>query len=565
MSQLRWWVVSQLLLLIVVCSLDHSEGARVCPKIVPGLDKLRVGVDITKLDLLPLYDLGDNGFRSAVADYTCDRGQTTVVDGESFDVPDQVDSVVIESSGQQTSSVTTIKSESQISQALSISAGISVDTAKAGFSSSASYAEMQEAITKYGRTVSQMSAVYTTCSANLSPNLLLGQNPLQTLSRLPSDFTADTEGYYDFIKTYGTHYFNKGKLGGMFLFTSETDMSYFQNKNSQQIEANVKATFASILSTETGGSSDESKEVIEFKESSLITSKFFGGQTNLAADGLTKWQPTIAKLPYFMSGTLNTISSLIADTTKRASMELAVKNYLLKAKVANLDRLTYIRLNSWTVGHNELRDLSAQLQNLKKKTIFSDEDEKLLQSIEDQVSVPAWFSDRTTFCFRSTAVGSADQCNGQSTSTLCAEPNRYTQQYMDKTYLGDTGCRLVWKLSTTESSDWFKSVKVNFRWYPTWSPCACGPVGTPFTISAPANSWTQDYLDVTNPKFGECMLQWMIEVPPTATLWAKNLEFCIDFTCGKKKQCVDANHWTEPYLDISAHEACGMSWALIAK
>lgn len=62
---------------------------------------------------------------------------------ESFDVPDQVDSVVIESSGQQTSSVTTIKSESQISQALSISAGISVDTAKAGFSSSASYAEMQ--------------------------------------------------------------------------------------------------------------------------------------------------------------------------------------------------------------------------------------------------------------------------------------------------------------------------------------------------------------------------------------------------------------------------------------
>ncbi|XP_025102371.1 perivitellin-2 67 kDa subunit-like [Pomacea canaliculata] len=562
MSQLRWSLVSQLLVLIVVCCLSHSVEAKVCSKVVPGLDKLRSGVDLTKLDLLPLSEFGDNGFRSAVVDYTCDSGETKIVDGETYEVPDQMDSVTIESSGQQSSNAQIIKSESQIKDALAVSVGVGVETGKVGFSASSSYAKMQESITKRNRAVTQVSAMYSTCSGSLSPNVKLGQSALTQLNKLPTTFAANPSGYFDFISTYGTHFFNKGRLGGMFVFRSETDMSYFQSKTDEQVEANVKATFVSVLSVQTGVKTDKSKEVSEFEEASSITSKFYGGKTNLAAGGLSAWQPTVAKVPYFMSGTLRTISSLITDPARKAAMELAVKNYFLQAKAADLDRMTYIRLNSWTDGQTELNNLLTQTTNLKKKTVFTDADEKLLQSIEDQVRVPEWFSERGTFCFKSLAAGSPDQCNGQAASNLCAEPNRYTQRYWDKTYLGDTGCKLGWKISASESPDWFKSVKVNFRWYSVWSPCACGPVGTPFTLSASAGSWTQDYLDVTNSKYGECMMQWRIEVPQTAPVWARNINFCVDITCNNVKECVQANRWTQPYLDVSDRGACGMSWGL---
>lgn len=61
----------------------------------------------------------------------------------TYDVPDQVDSVITERSGQQNSQVHIIKSESQIKDSLSVSVGIGVETGKVGFSASTSYSKMQ--------------------------------------------------------------------------------------------------------------------------------------------------------------------------------------------------------------------------------------------------------------------------------------------------------------------------------------------------------------------------------------------------------------------------------------
>lgn len=132
---------------------------------------------------------------------------------------------------------------------------------------------VQEALTQRNRVLSRMAAVYSTCTASLSPSLKLGQSALLHISKLAATFAADPTGYFDFINTYGTHYVEKAKYGGQFLFTAETDMSYFQNKSSQQVEANVKATFANVLSVGTGVQTESSKEVAEFEKSSLIISK----------------------------------------------------------------------------------------------------------------------------------------------------------------------------------------------------------------------------------------------------------------------------------------------------
>lgn len=61
----------------------------------------------------------------------------------TYDVPDQVDSVMPETGGQQSSEVNIIKSESQIKNSLSVSVGIGVETGKVGFSASSSYSKMQ--------------------------------------------------------------------------------------------------------------------------------------------------------------------------------------------------------------------------------------------------------------------------------------------------------------------------------------------------------------------------------------------------------------------------------------
>lgn len=68
-------------------------------------------------------------------------------------------------------------------------------------------------------------------------------------------------------------------------------------------------------------------------------------------------------------------------------MEVAVKNYLLRSKAIDLDRLAIIRQNFWLEGQSELSILQKQLQNLKKKSVFSQEEEMQLQDIEQQVGV----------------------------------------------------------------------------------------------------------------------------------------------------------------------------------
>lgn len=60
---------------------------------------------------------------------------------ETYEIPDQVDTVTIESTGQQSSSVEIIKSETQIKDSLAVNVG--VETAKVSFSASSSYAKMQ--------------------------------------------------------------------------------------------------------------------------------------------------------------------------------------------------------------------------------------------------------------------------------------------------------------------------------------------------------------------------------------------------------------------------------------
>lgn len=68
-------------------------------------------------------------------------------------------------------------------------------------------------------------------------------------------------------------------------------------------------------------------------------------------------------------------------------MNEAVKNYLLRAQVTDLERLARIRTSTWLDSQSELEVMMTQLQELKTKTVYSQEDEDQLENIENQVRV----------------------------------------------------------------------------------------------------------------------------------------------------------------------------------
>lgn len=68
-------------------------------------------------------------------------------------------------------------------------------------------------------------------------------------------------------------------------------------------------------------------------------------------------------------------------------MNEAVKNYLLRAKVTDLERLARIRTSTWLDSQSELEVMMTKLQELKTKTLYSQEDEDQLENIENQVRV----------------------------------------------------------------------------------------------------------------------------------------------------------------------------------
>lgn len=58
-----------------------SVQSQYCANVPSGIERLRNGVDITQLDLLPLDITKDSGFRTPIIDFTCAEKKTTIISG----------------------------------------------------------------------------------------------------------------------------------------------------------------------------------------------------------------------------------------------------------------------------------------------------------------------------------------------------------------------------------------------------------------------------------------------------------------------------------------------------
>ncbi|XP_059150018.1 perivitellin-2 67 kDa subunit-like [Physella acuta] len=280
------------------------------------MSKIVRGVDITKLDLLPLQVVGNDGILSPVFPLTCDQGkQWKNPAGKVYEMPDQIWHITSGPGGWLSSEVDTYTSYNEVRKSMSANVGLEANAGKFAFSASFSYKKMQSSITNSSRYLSDVTAFAGATRVDVIPSKNLELDNFAKIyidKSLTGTFETNQAAYNKFIAAYGTHYFYTANFGGFVRMLFETTKEYFMARSEEQIEASAKASYM-MLAVNAGGSSGSSYVDEMFRSNSKTTIKYYGGDTNLlnSQDGFSKWQPTVEKDPWLFSGKLKPISDLI--------------------------------------------------------------------------------------------------------------------------------------------------------------------------------------------------------------------------------------------------------------
>ncbi|XP_059146764.1 perivitellin-2 67 kDa subunit-like [Physella acuta] len=563
----------------VVLSLAAAKN---CTNLPPGLSKITKGVDISKFEFFPLDIAHDDGLLSPIFQLTCDQEkQWLSPKGVTYDMPDQIWQINSDPGGYMSSEVTSYTSYTEVRESMSSNAGLDVNIGEFAFSASSSYKTMQSYITNDSRYLTDVTSFVGVTYMNVNPpeNLTLDNFPETYIdTTLTGTYESNPSAYNKFIEVYGTHYFSTGKFGGYIRMLFETTKEYFLNKTEDNIETNAKASFNKAFSASAGGSNSNVNVDETFNSNTKQISRYYGGDQNLQqnADGFSQWQPTVENDPWLCSGKLKPISDLMKNETKKTSMETAVKNYLIRSYLGELESLIYAaRMKS---DNSIISTFLGRLNDFKNSKEVSESAVVALSSdIEEYLSVPNWFVSTTKLCMHWSGTFDGFQCGGGGVTPqdLCADVNQMTPVYKDWTDWRWGGCKMQWAIFTnwTNPPAWLSQVKMCFQWYAEDDIYQCG--GNAGEIyCAPINQNTPEYFDDTGNRNGGCQMRWMIQVPDNAPYWMKAVQMCYEWAaegdasqCGgdaPSHQCVIANEWTQYYRDQTDDRwgGCDMKWGL---
>ncbi|KAI8794351.1 perivitellin-2 67 kDa subunit [Biomphalaria glabrata] len=549
--------------------------AKQCTNPPPGIHKMVRGVDITRLDLVPLEDSGNDGFMSPVLNFTCDETRTwKTPEGKEYQLPDQIWHLSSHPGGWLSADVHLYKSYDDVRKSLSAEVGLSGTLWKFAFSSSNSFKKMQNTISNSSRYISDLGTFESALKAEFKPSWVVGMDVYAQKfvdNFLTGTFEANPSGYNRFITNFGTHYFTRGNFGGFIRDVIETRSDYFYSRSDREVESNAKASFLNVMSV-TGSFGSSSQRVDQnFTNASTHIVRYYGGNTNLLAqNGVSEWQTTVDLDPWLFSGELKPISDLISDETKKQSMERAVENYVLKSYLGELERIVASARSK--ANDPVLNGLEARVIKMKNVPVLNLEDvETLSGDIQNEITAPTWFTMNTKLCFKWWATHIGTQCGGGADSLLCATPNSMTPFYQDNTDDRAGGCWMQWSIHSNGYPSWFEDVQICYKWEGDKSFCGGGADNL---LCSGINNFTLKYLDDTDDRKGGCIMSWKLVVPDSVPLWMKLVNLCFfwypDGTAGQcghassRRLCAVANQWTEKFMDDTDDQVggCRMSWGL---
>ncbi|CAL1538483.1 unnamed protein product [Lymnaea stagnalis] len=561
---------------LIAVHISHAEIH--CSNPPPGIQKMVRGVDITKLDLVPLDVIGTNGFKSPVLNFSCNSGRTwRSPTGQEYQLPDQIWHMTSLPGGWLSTEVKVYKNYNDLRQSMTTEVGGEGSIWRFAFSASHSYKKMQNIIANTSRYISEASSFESATRADATPSWILGLDRFSQIfidRMITGSFEADPRAYNRFIHEFGSHYFSTANFGGYVKVVSETDSEYFYTKSDAQAKTNAKASFLKVISFHGGHVSGSTSVDKSFSSATTQSIRYYGGDTNLLTNnGIQQWQPTVDKDPWLFSGELKPISDLISDETKRISMVKAVDNYVMKTYLDEVERL--INTARGRSDDAVLGALQARITAMKNETILvKAKFDALSNDVETELIVPVWFTSNTNLCYQWRSDGESRQCGDGEPNLLCAKPNTMTPVYRDNTDDRRGGCRMQWGIQSMGFPSWFRQVRVCYQWYSEGGGSGqCGG-GAANLLCGGVNEFSAEYKDDTDRRRGGCKMSWMIEVPSSAPLWLRTAKMCFSWypdgdggQCGpasSRNLCAVANQWTDYYFDNTDGRSggCRMSWGI---
>lgn len=128
-------------------------------ELVPGLNRMELGIDLNSLDFYPMGGGSSNrpnGYMESVFSFNCKHGLTwrnVNHNGSVFSLPDDVQGVVMQPTGRLETTVDIASSLSDTKSSLEVQAGIGASYKGVGFAASGGYQQAKEAILKKDKQV----------------------------------------------------------------------------------------------------------------------------------------------------------------------------------------------------------------------------------------------------------------------------------------------------------------------------------------------------------------------------------------------------------------------------
>jgi len=570
----------------------------ICHHLPNGLDRMKRGVDVAYLDMLPRDTSTDMGYRAPIFDYTCNEGKKVFLDNKEFDLPDQISGAEQVPGGFKSKKVEVFKKMSQVSDSMKFSLGIG--DALGLFTLSPSFSYAHKTLTNTSRYLEEVRAHVSAYRADHAPEWVLELTKYAKMyldKRLTKPFTEAPHLYETFIKTFGTHFFQNAFFGGMLKLDIETERSYFEDSTIFQIGLEAGGTFGQAVKLKGGIDVGNTNVDIRFKAASQETMRYYGGELNLLNEGgIKEWTPTIIGNPWLFRGNLVPIYEIMEYEAKKKEMKMAVQVHLDKAYLQFLKK----NIQSVVAAHGATADTNEWMNMIDQESAKLIPDNNRLRTmgkdIEYHLIVPSWFKDNVQLCFEwaptTGPLHNPKQCGGNQPGLprkLCAKVGKFTEDYLDKTDLSFGGCYYSWRLELIgnpqeQIPQYFRETAICHGWRvqglgSPWEADAgqCNSGKKYGYNCAPVGQSTTRYLDDTNFRRGGCEYSWVIYAPGNAPMWLKNLQLCFKWQatgeakrCGKNgvppSVCTKSNQWMWPYNDDSTvGGGCMMSWGLNIK
>jgi len=326
---------------------QRAYGAR-CGKIPPGMDKLKLGLDIAKLDLLPKEaETADMGYKRPVFDYTCEEGKVVHIRDSQYDLPDQIWDIARFPRGVLVENALIIKTSSDVKNSLAVNVGVSLEgkaAEKGMFEGAGSFDQMTSTLTEKNSNIEEVKTFVSATRADMLP--YWGSKPSRMItmfiSKMPKTYDENPKKYQTFIQWFGTHYFMSAKFGGLIQMRLETNKDYFKTTSEKKIKANVDGLMRDLLKANGGLEHGTNHVDDKFKESTKNTVRYYGGDTNLLAKkhSFPQWEPTIHEKPWLYGGELSSLADFFEEEpTKAEGFHKATRAHLDKVHAAAMRKL----------------------------------------------------------------------------------------------------------------------------------------------------------------------------------------------------------------------------------